>query len=1422
MATKRPRFFDFLGSSLPAGTTLGKQAVGYQAPSASRRLILLNAALESGKLKPTQLGTYDRHILAQYGNKLEQIKQIKAERDGGKDFGGFISNLLGDKGVWGMLRGLPMGAYQYGKSYLSDLGNDVGDIFSGNMPRSIPVPVPGLAIPISGKSDVYKNIVKPMAKQYSYYYGGEGAPKGQSFLDRVYDNPAQLLLDVASVASGGATGAGRAGGLISRVGSAAEMGNAGRLTRLTGGVLNRTPLRTLGERASFITSGTYRSPFKPAVVENTRQPLVIRNGLRGVDGQLPSIPRAYSRSPTFKLLQIVGDRVLEGDKLPDAIRQVAENSTRKRFLRGDYAKDEFTTNQTIRDRLRTVKALHSLSDAELTAWYELKAGVRKGDLPLWNRAREQSIRGVNPQHENLGDYPVVPEAIVKQKLDPAVQEFIKNPSERMLEFNQAWEKVTADHPDRLSLDPNLVLEARYGPRKRILEHHQFPAEMHQAAEVADAAGNELRAHARMAEGSLQQAGQMLRDQPAPQVTSIVKPEIPPAQAEALKTREAISQYAKDPEAGTYIWRGVDDVPEVNKDVGVHWTADPNAALYRSGDSPTRIWEAVVDDPAKQTVPRGHPMWMGKHRSMEWEAEVRLRPGTRVRVTGYWSWEGKGTPTQFYLGAKDWKFTPVGKVKTANLPPEGISHINYSDVTLPVAEKVRLPRAAVEVIADDPTWGPFLDKLADPQLGDIVPRDLGQKMLAEMSRYAERSLEEYQKLEAANVKRGRRPVESGYVPIRKGTGFEEYEPGLFGRLVRKEPGVRQIKKTNRSLNPQVVTHENAFRPPSEAWLHPRDVHSVVAGIYRTDKRPLLDYLASVEKFDAAIKSNSHFLDLFGLKNADGEVQYFRDPAELQAWEYAHSGKHGQYALVPEDLPYKFFTQEVKVVENLKKLLEGKGNLDAVDLANAVNKYLDEDGKEFHLNFLGAAKARMVAVDAKALKYRLDQLNQSAPFNNPAARAYATLMAKWRTLALAYMPRWWVNTAVGTAFMNVMRGVVNPRDYITAMKVVGRGDLPAGVHMGFHGVEAMGGPEGGHMGRVTAIAYAAPQRIEDYFRTAAFVQRLKSNVRQRIAEEGSIIDGYEKLKGNMNDESFYKELFRPNEDGTYVHQRLIDYSLEEVNHFAYNYNLLGPMERRYIRQAIPFWGWYRFVTKLVWTMPLRAPVRFNLMIHLGMIGQGYLDDITVGMPLPPWMRGIVALNTDRKALEYLSTFGVNPFSQWFNPFASDGMVTLAQFSPAIQTGLNAIGIDTYKQGPVTASPFADVQAVPGIAGQYVNVKTGKEATPGENNIFERLIGGAMRSVPQIRILEQNLAAGGRSVYPESIPFIDTKPMISKSADRARDTSLGGILEQFTGIAQRQENIDEYEKKLARKVKATRTSTEKARKNYLKRAAEQGVTP
>jgi hypothetical protein len=332
----------------------------------------------------------------------------------------------------------------------------------------------------------------------------------------------------------------------------------------------------------------------------------------------------------------------------------------------------------------------------------------------------------------------------------------------------------------------------------------------------------------------------------------------------------------------------------------------------------------------------------------------------------------------------------------------------------------------------------------------------------------------------------------------------------------------------------------------------------------------------------------------------------------------------------------------------------------------------------------------------------------------------------------------------------------------------------------------------------------QKIEDHFRRASFVQSLDRQHKQMMYEQGNIIENLETAKGPRSTEE-YIDFIKDNPEA-------VKKALADVDRFAYNFAALGPFERRYIRQAVPFWGWYKFISGLAYRLPVDFPGRTNLMSHLGTLGtnqtqEGYGD-------LPTWLKGALPLSGDTSNFKYLSTMGLNPFSQIFNPTGPEGAVSgslqLSQGSPLFQAIMAGAGIDTLRGGgTVPIHPSSGI--APDPFGQYRDVNTGEEVNVGQRESGARVVAALLRAFPQVRIGER-VRSGGRSVYPESIPLVRERFMPTKPEARFGG-SIADALEQIVGFAPRPYDLEGYQSRRKKFTKYARTRQKSSLKKHKK---------
>jgi hypothetical protein len=128
-----------------------------------------------------------------------------------------------------------------------------------------------------------------------------------------------------------------------------------------------------------------------------------------------------------------------------------------------------------------------------------------------------------------------------------------------------------------------------------------------------------------------------------------------------RERHDLMDLAKNPTPGTRIYRA--HIGE-GSSAGIHWTTNKDVATS-TGLGGEGVHEAILDRPAEQAIPHGalsRIQFVGgqvkrpqdsRDMGWDWEAEVRLRPGTTVRTTGGGELPIKHGGGQFYSNLADY-------------------------------------------------------------------------------------------------------------------------------------------------------------------------------------------------------------------------------------------------------------------------------------------------------------------------------------------------------------------------------------------------------------------------------------------------------------------------------------------------------------------------------------------------------------------------------------------------------------------------------------------------------------------------------------------------------------------------------------------------------------------------------------------------
>lgn len=652
-----------------------------------------------------------------------------------------------------------------------------------------------------------------------------------------------------------------------------------------------------------------------------------------------------------------------------------------------------------------------------------------------------------------------------------------------------------------------------------------------------------------------------------------------------------------------------------------------------------------------------------------------------------------------------------------------------------------------------------------------------------------------------------PIQPTYVPDVLAAGFDYKPPGRLGTLLGRDEQLVRGRREE-STNPRVITQQNLLAPPGQRYLHESTGATFASGAFRVDARALIDHAAQRTKDIINKGFTAERVDKYAARDAEGNKLQFKNQAQVNTT----LGK--DWVLAHETLPIQWFHAQDNFLEKVLNIVDEMKKQGMNEFDPGVEEYLrklnDTDAEAFVKSNFNALKRPGIAVPREFYDYQRNLELVHEPFDNAFMQLYAKWMHRWRTATLAYMPRWALNTAAGSFMLSAIKGLINPLDYIegnrlsrqyrdTEGNIVERPSflqrrmgapepdiqglervMPPGVELrslaprDFQEPGAIGHDDPTQMRFKTREIFNTVQGIEDFFRRASFVQSLRHQGKMAARSmEGSLKEFYQSLDHAPTTEDWLRN------------PELVKRAVDEVDEFSYAYGELGPTERRVIRQFVPFWGWYKFISKFAWSMPLKYPGRANIINNFSKIGADAEQELGL---LPPWIVGAIMKNhAEKGTLDYFSTLGVNPLAQFANPLRGVGGISqIGQASPLIQAGLTAFGYDPLRGGGVAISPQEGVGR--GIFGDPVNLKTGQTVQPGIGAItYKRAIAGLLRSLPEYRIAEQKLYG---PVFPESLPFAPREAPKSAVAQGG-----GNILTQFAGpflgLEQRHYNLGGYQK-------------------------------
>lgn len=1513
-------------SNKAAGTTAGARSAGSILAAQYRRKLLLEKGIEDGKIEVGSLGPSDKILIQKPKININQVSG-----GDGKSVGGFLANF--GKSIWNTAKYFPSGIYQLGKAFT----NATAFASTGGM---------------SGNLHDIGDLAGGLIKHYKDVYG----PGGGSFWENFYNDPLSPVLDALSVVSLGSSGAASGGRALVKAGSESS----------------------LAARAARITARDGRAPItSPKLGENS-----------------PLIAREFTPRPIAKAVQLGIDWLTT--KSP-SVKQAVWNMEARRAQRLAAAgKDAqiYAGESMLRDSLG---AMQKLSPQEAMALTLAQRGIQTDRaLDFYQSIVHSGMSDAEKMQklENLGVDPRYVDFIANAS--PEVRELLRHPTENMILAHNQWvkdvEKMAG--PENLGLDPAMRADAERKVfnvlNERARQSGEFTPLYH---------GTTVDPHKWFAEPGTEFPGDT-KLYGADGVQYPFHAGSKQAAAERLNLRDE-NDLKLTPEQ-------INDPEQLKAALGRHYSGNASIfELYPKDDTRFRLdgrpdkpdeplWDSVQEDSASIPPGRMHADLAGKiaqevlhdgedvaresqlGRTKHWAQQIEtnqvledflstLRPDTNPKILPL---EGISADLQqkYFQALLRHEKSPENQLVRQHLKNRAKSMAEG------FAYKVRNSPAGTtvqDIIEDSRSYTDYLDRLisqSDADFEHIVQLVKEGKFHGIKYR---NTVEDKGSISAVIFDRRRvsqdplalpdnYPIKMTYVPTKRAEGLTPYGKGklgtFFAGLGKRSP--TWIKDT-RGLHTQrtQVDLERLFHEPKASFEYGSTGETFLSGAARMDSSTYIEHALEARRYVIEKAYKMEQVAKWAAKDKDGEILRFTTPEMMR--EALGEG----WTLVNDKFPVAWFMKEQDLLKDLKAVLDGLGEHPHGNVDEMIDQLLQSNADAFVKQHWGAMKQAGVAVPTEVAKYQERLAQVELPYNNAASRWIARQMYRWRTLTLTYMPRWALNTAVGSFLMSMVRGV-NPRDVAIARRWNKEGifDYIPGVNLKHQPMAEAGDMAavgyGNRWGQVyfrqlfgaampTRFVMEKVQGIEDYFRRAQFVHNLRRESALSRAAKGPDIE-FEMPKGDVFEggasetkvhlpertdlggpihydwreqipaaqeelqrlqaamdavppsspdfEALQRQYFEverkadpnvyykradgsteympksqaedivndPDPTETYdidqhefdsimqnldeqfptlkpagavessgaeaadalgeigdtlashydelVNQwggnlaealqdpKVLERTIQEVNKFAYNYSILGPFERRYLRQFVPFWGWYKFISMAAWRMGVEMPGRVNFMRALGEMGRQ--NEEAYG-PIPDWIKGSLIFNIDDKGnIHYLPTMGLNPFGQIANPLAPGGavqnMLQLGQLNPGIQGMLSAWGLDPLTGQEVRISPQEGVGR--DFYGGLRDARTGEPTKPVEHGALRRFLMTEARAIPQFRLFEKYILNQGGSTYPESVPFIAPRPMAPAEAGAA--SGAGAAAGAGVGILPRSYNLLDYQRQQAKTQRYVKT--------------------
>lgn len=336
--------------------------------------------------------------------------------------------------------------------------------------------------------------------------------------------------------------------------------------------------------------------------------------------------------------------------------------------------------------------------------------------------------------------------------------------------------------------------------------------------------------------------------------------------------------------------------------------------------------------------------------------------------------------------------------------------------------------------------------------------------------------------------------------------------------------------------------------------------------------------------------------------------------------------------------KFYKKSIDLNETTLRKLDELQNVDTV-LKSSIEEAIRTLPNDI-IELLGAAKNNKI--------YQIPESVADALMKGKNKKGIWEMMfdmgtAGFKRKVLGLSPKWFINNRIGNGIMAALKGV-NINDYLNTLKtsddllpealraksmyeaektIIGRAGggnndffgntmrLLSGEFIDTSSLKSIEkakiqlantlGVPGKVINAITDAMFNFNQRFENFERKAAYLHSVDNIGRKMIKTTGqNIVKQEELLKAVLNDEN------------------ILNTVLKEVDNTLGDYINMTSQERRFIRKLVPFYSWYRTITRYTLSLAETNPIRVNLTNKLAMAISEENDD------LPEYQRGAIETN------------------------------------------------------------------------------------------------------------------------------------------------------------------------------------------------------